>query len=200
MSAVPIVVTGGIASGKSTVTSLFGRLGIEVCDADVLARALVEPGQPALDEIVRRWGTDVLDAGGALDRNRMRQRVFAHPEDRLALEAIIHPRVREALQRAASQAIGPYVLLAVPLFVESGDYAWVRRVLLVDIPEDLQRERLAARDGGSEQQAAQILAAQASRRQRWAAAQDVIINDGPREQLADMVARLDRRYRALAGR
>lgn len=198
MCALPIVVTGGIASGKSTVTALFEALGVEICDADVVARRLVEPGQTAFDEVVAHWGRTILDADGRLDRGRMRQRIFNHPDDRQRLESIIHPRVRDALKAAADRATGPYVLLAIPLFVESGDYAWVRRVLLVDVPPELQLQRLVARDGSNPGEAARMLAAQASRAQRWSVAQDVIINDGPRERLAASVARLDRQYSAMA--
>lgn len=197
MRAVPIVVTGGIASGKSTVTALFEALGVAVCDADIVSRSLVEPGQAAFHEIVAHWGQEILDAEGKLDRSSMRQRIFRHPEDRQTLESIIHPRVRAALRNAVERAAGPYVLLAIPLFVESGDYAWVKRVLLVDVPPELQLQRLVARDGSKPEEAARMLDAQASRAQRWIVAQDVIINDGPREQITAIVARLDRFYRAM---
>lgn len=198
MSAMSIAVTGGIASGKSTVTKLFERLGIEVFDADVIARSLVEPGKEAFEEIVARWGQGVLGDAGQLDRAKMRQRVFAEPEQRRMLESILHPRVRDALNKASRKAKGVYVLLAIPLLVESGSYDWVSRVLLVDVPRHLQLHRLLARDGTNSVEAELILAAQATRDQRWSAAHDVIINDGNPDNLAAMVARLDRRYRSLA--
>ncbi|MCB1555535.1 MAG: dephospho-CoA kinase [Xanthomonadales bacterium] len=194
MNAVPIVVTGGVASGKSTVTRCFEQLGVTIVDADLVAREVVAPGAPALTEIAARWGESVLAADGSLDRGAMRERVFADPAQRQELEAILHPRIRTRMRALADTAAGAYVLLAIPLFVESGDYGWVRRVLLVDVPESMQRSRLMQRDGSSARQVDGLLAAQASRAARWARADDVLINDGPLTALEAAVRRLHNRY------
>lgn len=200
MSAKPIVVTGGVASGKSTVTRSFEALGVEIVDADLVARDVVKPGSEALLEIAARWGGDVLTADGTLDRQAMRRIVFAEPAQRLELEAILHPRIRARMREQADAARGNYVLLAVPLFVESGDYDWVRRVLLVDVPESLQRSRLMQRDGATSVEVDAMLRAQTSRAARWARAHDVLINDGPLSTVYAAVARLHQRYSEWAGR
>lgn len=200
MSATPIVVTGGVASGKSTVTRSFEKLGVEVVDADLVAREVVSPGSEALLEIAARWGSEVLAADGTLDRQAMRRIVFAEPAQRVALEAILHPRIRARMRAQADAAGGTYVLLAIPLFVESGDYDWVRRVLLVDVPEPLQRSRLMQRDGAAPAEVDAMLRAQTSRAARWARADDVLINDGPLSTVDATVARLHQRYSEWAGR
>ena len=194
-----IAVTGGIASGKSAVCEAFSALGRQVDDADQVARELVAPGEPALAQIVQRFGPEMLDASGALDRGRLRAQVFASPEDRLALEGILHPRIRDTLRRRAAQAPGPYSLVAVPLLLESGGWEWVDRVLLVDVPESVQLDRVIRRDRVDMEQAQAVLAAQAPRRARWAIADDVIINDGPLAALAPVVAALDQRWTNPAG-
>lgn len=189
-----IAVTGGIASGKSEVTRRFEARGIEVIDADLVSRELVEPGQPALAEIVQRFGPGVIDASGRLDRRALRSIVFADPAARRDLEAILHPRVRATLRDRAADASGPFVLLAIPLLVESGDYAWIERVLVVDVPRAIQIERVMRRDGVDRPAAEALLAAQASREARLARATDVIINDGPLPALDAAVERLHHRY------
>ena len=194
-----IAVTGGIASGKSAVCEAFSALGRQVDDADQVARELVAPGEPALAQIVQRFGPEMLDASGALDRGRLRAQVFASSEDRLALEGILHPRIRDTLRRRAAQAPGPYSLVAVPLLLESGGWEWVDRVLLVDVPESVQLDRVIRRDRVDMEQAQAVLAAQAPRRARWAIADDVIINDGPLAALAPVVAALDQRWTNPAG-
>lgn len=194
-----IAVTGGIASGKSAVCEAFSALGRQVDDADQVARELVAPGESALAQIVQRFGPEMLDASGALDRGRLRAQVFASPEDRLALEGILHPRIRDTLRRRAAQAPGPYSLVAVPLLLESGGWDWVDRVLLVDVPESVQLDRVIRRDRVDMEQAQAVLAAQAPRRARWAIADDVIINDGPLAALAPVVAALDQRWTNPAG-
>lgn len=172
-------------------------MGRTVVDADQLSRELVEPGQPALQEILSRFGQDILDADGRLDRRQLRAKVFADRSARLDLEAILHPRIRQQLRLRAEAAAGPYALIAVPLLRETGDYHWVRRVLLVDVPEAVQRARVMQRDAIDAAQADAILASQASRRERWQIAQDVIINDGELGSLALQAQRLDRYWRAL---
>jgi dephospho-CoA kinase len=195
-----VALTGGIASGKSAVCARFAALGVEVIDADVVARELVAPGMPALHEIVAEFGADMLDPHGCLDRAAMRERVFADAGARRRLEAILHPRVRAVLRERASSARSAYVILAIPLLVESGgDYAWVDRVLVVDVPRDVQHARLIARDGIGSALADSMLDAQASRAQRLAIADDVIVNDGTLAELDQRVVDLHAKYLALAG-
>lgn len=201
MSDTIIGVTGGVASGKSTVTRLFEALGVEVVDADVAAREVVAPGSDGLAEVVTVFGAGVLDGSGALDRASMRQRVFADEDSRRRLEAIIHPRVRTWMKERCLAATGPYAIAAIPLLAEGGGRAtwpWLARILVVDVPEAVQRERLMARDGVDEALALRMIAAQSDRAGRLAIADDVLVNDGPLEALDAHVAALDRRYRALA--
>jgi dephospho-CoA kinase len=193
-----IGLTGGIASGKSTVAQLFAGHGVPVIDLDLVAREVVAPGEPALDAIVAEFGPDVLDAAGQLDRAALRARVFREPAARERLEALLHPRILAAAVREAETAGGPYQVIVAPLLVESGLTGWVDRVLVVDCPAETQLRRLLARDGGDEALARAILATQASREQRLAAADDVIVNDGPPERLAEAVAALDAVYREMA--
>ena len=196
MAARVIAVTGGIASGKSEVTRRFEALGAPVLDADLISRALVQPGQPALGEIVARFGAHLVDASGALDRHTLRELVFADAQARRQLEAILHPRVRQSLRDGARAATAPYVLLAIPLLVESGHYDWVDRVLVIDVPPAVQLARVMARDGVTRDSALATIGAQASRAARLARATDVIVNDGPLDGLDGSVARLNALYRA----
>jgi dephospho-CoA kinase len=192
-------VTGGVASGKSTVTALFAALGVHVADADLAARAAVATGSPGLAEIVATFGTRVLDATGALDRAAVRAHVFNDPDARRQLEAIVHPRVRTQLRAECEAAAGPYAIAAIPLLAESGrHYPWLQRVVVVDAPRAVQLARLMQRDGIDAALAARMLDAQATRAQRLEIADDVIVNDGPAESLAAHVAALDRRFRLLA--
>ncbi|MEO7323808.1 MAG: dephospho-CoA kinase [Dokdonella sp.] len=199
-SVLTVALTGGIASGKSAVTERFAALGASVIDADIVARELVAPGSPALAEIVIIFGAAALDASGNLDRRAMRTRVFADSQARAQLDAILHPRVRRELQDRSTAVTGPYALLAIPLLVESGDYSWVDRVLVVDVPRELQRARLLMRDGVSTQLADAMLDAQATREQRLARADDVITNTGSFEDLDVRVTELHERYLTLASR
>jgi len=201
MSDYIVGVTGGVASGKSEVTRRFEALGIVVADADIAARAAVAPGSTGLAEVVSAFGRDVLAADGSLDRAAMRRHVFADADARQRLEAIIHPHVRAQLLRECTAARGPYAIAAIPLLAESGSreaYAWLARVLVVDVPVEVQRARLMRRDGIDAALAERMIAAQASRTARLAIADDVIVNDGPLDLLDEHVAALDRRYRALA--
>ncbi|MGE7139707.1 dephospho-CoA kinase [Luteibacter sp. NPDC031894] len=196
-----VALTGGIASGKSAVERRFEALGIHAYDADVAARAVVEPGSEALAEVARLFGTEALDGDGRLDRAAMRQRVFADPSARATLEGILHPRIRTWLREAAAADDGPYCILSIPLLVENREhYAWVDRVLVVDAPEAVRIERLTQRDGIDAPLAGKMIAAQASREDRLAIADDVIVNDGDEAALDEAVAVLDRRYRALSRR
>jgi len=193
-----VALTGGIASGKSTVASLFAELGVPLIDTDVIAREVVEPGRPALAAIVAAFGPGVLDAQGCLDRRRMRERIFADPAAKLRLEAILHPAIRAEMERQSRVAGGPYQVLVIPLLAESGRRDHVDRVLLVDVPEALQVERLALRDGVSRSQAKAALNAQATRAERLAIADDVIQNSGRVDELKQQVRALHEKYVRLA--
>ncbi|HET6395674.1 MAG TPA: dephospho-CoA kinase [Pseudoxanthomonas sp.] len=201
MSGFIIGLTGGVAAGKSEVTRRFQALGVHVADADVAARQVVQPGQPALAKIVARFGPDMLQEDGNLDRRRLRAHVFADAGERRALEAITHPAIRATLEAECRTAPGPYAIVAVPLLTEAGGragYPWVDRILVVDAPVDLQRARLMRRDDVDAALAGRMIAAQAPREARLAIADDVIRNDGLPDQLDALVAELDTRYRALA--
>ena len=193
--------TGGIASGKSAVAERFAALGIPVADADVVARAMVEPGQPALGEVVAAFGAGILQADGRLDRAALRRRVFDDPEARARLEGILHPPIRLALREACLAADGAYAVVAIPLLAEGGGreaYPWLDRILVVDVPREVQVERLMRRDRIDAALAASMLDAQATRTGRLAIADDVLVNTGTLERLDTEVAALDRLYRTLA--
>ena len=190
--------TGGIASGKSVVADMFADLGVPVIDTDVIAREVVEPGQPALEEIRERFGEHMIDAAGNLDRAVMRKEIFANENARSDLEAILHPRIGAETRRQADAADGDYQLIVIPLLTESALLEFVDRVLVVDCSEDLQIRRLRARDIETIEQARRILKAQASREERLAIADDVIVNDGSLRDTREAVTRLDREYRHLA--
>lgn len=191
--------TGGIASGKSAACARLAAHGVAVVDADVAAREVVTPGQPALDEVVARFGPAVLAADGTLDRAALRARVFADPAQRRALEAILHPRVRERMRAQADAAAGDYVVLAIPLLAESGaDYSWLDAVVVVDVPEDVQLARLVARDGNDGTLARAMIAAQAPRAARLALADEVIDNRGTLAELHAAVDALHQRLRERA--
>ena len=195
-----IGLTGGIASGKSAVSGLLAQMGATVIDTDVIARRIVEPGRPAFDDIVKRFGNEVLDDNGALDRRALRRRIFADPEERRALESITHPRIRDACWQEADNATGAYIVFVVPLLVGSDFERAVDRVLVVDCSPGLQLERLLARDGETVESARRILSAQSDRLARLAIADDVIINDSDLDELERRVARIHRHYLRLAGR
>jgi dephospho-CoA kinase len=190
--------TGGIASGKSLVASAFERLGVTVVDADVVARDIVEPGQPALAEIVERFGADIVDVDGRLKRRDLREIVFADDGARGELEAMTHPRIREELARRRDAAQSDYCLVVVPLLVKSSMIELVDRVLVVDAPESVQLDRLMSRDDIDEDLARRMIAAQDARSQRLAMADDVLINTGPRKDIADLAAALHAGYLRLA--
>ena len=194
-----VALTGGIAAGKSAVSHRFEALGVHVHDADHAARAVVAPGTQGLAAIVDQFGAGVLDIAGQLDRRAMRELVFAQPDARLKLEAIVHPRVREWLTERVIAESRPYCLLAIPLLAENiAHYRWIDRVLLVDAPESTQVERLMLRDGIDETLALRMLAQQASRVERLALADDVIENDGDESKLDEAVGQLHLKYLAIA--
>lgn len=193
-----VVLTGGIASGKTTVANLFAELGVPVIDTDIIAREVVEPGQPALAAVVEAFGRDVLDDDGRIDRRRMRERIFADPDARRRLEGILHPAIRSAMEHQSREAGGVYQVLVIPLLAEGKRRDHVDRVLLVDVPEELQVERLMGRDGVSREQAQASLDAQASRAARLAMADDVVLNTGRVDDLREKVAELHAKYSRLA--
>ena len=189
-----IGLTGGIASGKSTVAGMFADLGVPVIDTDVIARDVVRPGEPALAEIREAFGAGVIAADGTLDRPAMRAIVFGDDAARRRLESILHPRIGRATQEQADAAGGAYQVIVVPLLVESSLRAFVDRVLVVDCDEETQVARLLARDAESEDQAQRMLAAQSSRAERLAIADDVVSNDGDLDGTREQVLALHQRY------
>ncbi len=192
--------TGGVASGKSTVAALFAARGAPVRDTDVIAREVVEPGQPALEALVESQGDGILDGEGRLDRARLRDRLFADEAVRREVEGSLHPASLAELGRQSAAAGGPYQVFVIPLLVEAKWHRAVDRVLVVDCPEEEQMRRLMARDGETRAAAARMLAAQATRAERLAAADDVIDNGAETADLPGQVERLDRKYRELAAK
>jgi dephospho-CoA kinase len=193
-----IGLTGGIASGKSRVSALFADLGASVIDADQIARDVIAPGTALRAQLLERFGAAVRAPDGGLDRTALRRLVFADQARRHELEALLHPAIRERTEQLANEATGPYQLHVVPLLAETHAAGRYARVLVVDCPESLQIARLRARDGSSEQEARAILAAQASRAERVALADDLILNDAAVEALAPQVLALHQRYLRLA--
>jgi dephospho-CoA kinase len=190
--------TGGIASGKSLVAEMFAERGAPGIDTDVIAREVVQPGEPALREIQQKFGPDVTTSDGKLDRRRVREIVFADDGKRQALEAILHPRIREAALRQSAEAGGDYQIIVVPLLAESPMRQWMDRILVVDCREGTQLRRLLERDAESEEQARRIIKSQASREQRLAIADDVLVNDGTKAEAEEQVEALHRVYLGLA--
>ena len=192
-----IGLTGGIASGKSTVADMFAALEVPVIDTDLIAREVVAPGEPVLEDIRHEFGDEVFDATGGLDRGAMRRIVFADDDARERLQAILHPRIQAAAYQRTAEAGGRYQLIVVPLLTESPIRDFVDRVLVVDCDENTQIRRLVARDAESEGQARRILAAQASRDERLKIADDVVRNDGDLSETLEQVQALHQRYLAM---
>jgi len=190
--------TGGIGSGKSTVASLLAMRGVPIVDTDEIARQLMEPGEAPHDEIIRSFGKVILDENKKIDRDKLREHVFDNINERHRLEAILHPRIREAVGRKLSELDSPYCILVVPLLVESGFIDLIDRVLVVDVSESTQIQRTMARSGLSEIEIRKIMSAQATRAQRLQKADDVIDNNGDRKRLEAEVERLHQWYLALA--
>ncbi|MDH0174390.1 dephospho-CoA kinase [Aeromonas dhakensis] len=194
-----VAITGGIGSGKTTVANQFAELGIEVVDADIIAREVVEPGTPALAAIAAHFGADVIAPDGRLDRRQLRERVFTDPQAKEWLNALLHPLIRSEMQRQCAAARSPYCLLVVPLLVENRLTALANRVLVIDVDEATQIERTCRRDGVSREQAEAILAAQASRTERLAAADDVLDNqNGTPEAIKSRIFALHETYLVFA--
>ena len=193
-----IGLTGGIGSGKSTIASLFAMRGVPVIDTDEIARGLTEPGQKCYDEINQIFGDGILDVNRRIDRNKLRERVFDNTAERQRLEAILHPRIRVIVRDKLAALETPYVVIVVPLLIESGFTDLVDRVLVVDASENVQIQRTAARSGLSEPEIRKIMSAQASRAQRLQQANDIIENNGDRKQLESEVERKHQWYMSLA--
>ena len=195
-----IGLTGGIASGKSVVAAMFAELGAQIIDTDVIAREVVEPGTPALEDIRRRFGNEVLSDDGRLDRGALRQIVFSDTAARKDLESILHPRIGEATRRQAAEPTGRYQVIVVPLLVGSPLRQFVDRIVVVDCDEKTQMERLLSRDAETAAQARRMIAAQASRNERLAIADDIVDNSGSIDRTRKQVEALDTTYRQLTGK
>lgn len=190
--------TGGVASGKSTVADIFAELGAGVVDTDVVAREVVAPGQPGLDAVTAAFGPEILQASGELDRRALRNIVFSDPQRRKLLESILHPLIRARTLELLDQLEAPYTIVVVPLLLETGFAELVERILVVDCPQARQLERLRRRDDIDEGQAHAMLAAQADRQSRLARADDVVDNSGSVESTRSQVEALHERYLQLA--
>ena len=193
-----VALTGGIGSGKSTVANAFADLGIQIIDADIIARQVVEPGKPALDAIAAHFGPELIAADGTLHRRLLRERIFADPQEKSWLSALLHPLIQQETRRQLQQATSAYVLWVVPLLVENGLYHQANRVLVVDVTPETQLSRTMQRDDVTRAHVEQILAAQATREARLAVADDVIDNNGAPDSIMSDVARLHARYLQLA--
>lgn len=193
-----IGLTGGIGSGKSAVCAIFSELGVPVIDADVVARQVVEPGQPALEQVRAAFGDAILTPDGRLDRAKLGERVFADATQRRQLEAILHPAIRQAMLDQAKQLQAPYCVFAIPLLIEVGQTDMVDRVLVVDAPDALRRQRLKQRDAMDDARIDAIFAAQLDREARLARADDIIRNEADLARLRTQVMDLHNRYSQLA--
>jgi dephospho-CoA kinase len=191
--------TGGIGSGKSAAAQCFVDLGIHLVDADNAARWVVEPGRPALAKIAEHFGADVLQADGTLDRAALRELIFKDPQQRVWLEGLLHPLIREEIRQYLARAESPYAILVSPLLLETSQHQMVQRVLVIDVPEAVQIERTVLRDKTNEAQVRAILEAQASREERLSRADDVIVNDRDPAWLKSEVERLHHFYLTLRG-
>ena len=194
-----LAVSGGIAAGKSTVCAVLAECGAQIIDADVVARELVKPGQPALAEIAERLGTRFVSAEG-LDRAALRAHVFADPGAKTELETILHPRIQAELRRQCEASCAPVTVIVIPLLTPAGRrdaYAWLQRVLVVEAPRAVQVDRIAARDGSSRELAEAMVSAQLDAAGRLPMADDVLINDGSLADLRDWSRRLYTRYSAM---
>lgn len=193
-----IGLTGGIGSGKSVVSHYFEKLNVSVIDTDLIAHELVEPVQPALQQITAVFGQRILDRAGELDRNKLRQQVFGDPQKRRQLESILHPLIKTQVHRRVAGLKSPYCVIVVPLLIESAWQDLVDRILVIDTAEDLQINRVSQRDGLSETQIRQIIQSQVDRPIRLAAADDIIVNDEDIANLELDVGKLHEKYLQLA--
>lgn len=193
-----IGLTGGIGCGKSAVSEMFSDLGVPVLDADQVARDVVEPKSSALEEIRKRFGNQIIDHQGQLDRTQLREVVFSDPQAKADLEQILHPKIRQRMRQWVEQQTAPYVILVIPLLFETGQHKQMNRVLVVDAPESLQIERVCTRDNSSVESAQAIINSQISRQQRLKLADDVIENTGTLDHLRKQVTALHKKYLELS--
>jgi len=193
-----IGLTGGIGSGKSTVADALAARGAGVIDTDVLARELAAPGSPAANEIAAAFGSEVIRPDGSLDRDSLRTLVFRDPEARRRLEAILHPRIKRRMLQRLAALDTPYAVLVIPLLFETNQQDLADRVLVVDVPQAVQLERVRRRSGLADTEIAHIVASQIGRAERLARADDIIDNSGDRRALLAQVERLHQRYLGLA--
>ncbi|MEX6676663.1 dephospho-CoA kinase [Pseudomonas sp. W2Oct36] len=191
--------TGGIGSGKSAAAQCFVDLGVHLVDADHAARWVVEPGRPALAQIAEHFGASVLQADGTLNRSALRELIFKDPQQRVWLESLLHPLIREEIRQYLARAESAYAILVSPLLLETSQHQMVQRVLVIDVPESVQIERTVLRDKTNEEQVRAILKAQASREERVSRADDVIVNDRDPAWLKSEVERLHHFYLTLRG-
>lgn len=189
-----IGLTGGIGSGKTAVSDTFKSLGIDIVDADVSSRRVVEKGQPALDDIQAHFGDNVLDSGNNLDRAKLREIIFNNSEERVWLEKLLHPKIAEHIKDQLESSESPYCILVSPLLLETEQKSYCSFVLVVDVPEESQIARTAKRDGVSEEQVKNIISAQIDRKKRLEQADEIIINDGSMEDLKEKVMVLHTKY------
>jgi len=192
-----IGLTGGIGAGKTTVSKLFAQLGIPIIDADEIAHQIVAPGQPALKRIIETFGTNMIGPDSKLNRAKLREHIFADPEQRQRLETILHPSIREIMQAQVAAVQKPICLLSIPLIVETQQIDLVDRVLVIDCPVTLQHQRLINRDGLSSLQIEQIIQAQTHRSTRLAIADDIIYNDSDFNHLRQQVFKIHQIYQLM---
>ena len=189
-----IGLTGGIGSGKTAVSDTFKSLGIDIVDADVSSRRVVEKGQPALDDIQAHFGDGILDSENKLDRTKLREIIFKNPQERVWLEKLLHPKIAEHIKDQLESSNSPYCILVSPLLLETEQKSYCSFVLVVDVPEESQIARTAKRDGVSEEQVKNIISAQIDREKRLEQADEIIINDGSMEELQEKVIVLHTKY------
>ncbi len=195
-----IGLTGGIGSGKTTVCNSFSALGTPVIDADLAARDVVRPGTSGLTQIINRFGQSILAPDGTLDRGKLREQVFSNERSRRELEAILHPLIRQQMDKRLARLKAPYTILAIPLLLESGHREGINRILVIDAEESQQIERACRRDHQSKNQIHAIIATQCNRKDRLSAADDVIYNTGDLEQLNNQVVAMHNHYLRLAAK
>ncbi|MEH6558978.1 MAG: dephospho-CoA kinase [Oceanicoccus sp.] len=190
--------TGGIGSGKTAASDHFSHLGIKIVDADIASRVVVEPGKPALEKIAEHFGGAILLADQSLDRAALREKIFTNPDDKKWLETLLHPLIAEEIAHGLATAESPYVIFVSPLLIESDQKSLCNRLLVIDVPEQLQLERTTKRDNNDEAQVKRIIASQASRQQRLDLADDVIENTAGLDELLAAVENMHRQYLQLA--
>ncbi|PHM74376.1 dephospho-CoA kinase [Xenorhabdus kozodoii] len=189
-----VALTGGIGSGKTTISNVFSSLGVPLVDADIIAREVVAPGTPALQAITEHFGFNTLLPDGSLNRAMLREKIFAAPEEKQWLNTLLHPLIQAETQRQLNQVTAPYVIWVVPLLIENNLIHLADRVLVVDVPVEVQINRTMARDGVSREQVTNILAAQASRQDRLEKADDVIVNHSSEQDITSRVVELHQQY------